>query len=168
MDGRAPDEEVRGTHLRVGPAAIDSAEIRFPQTSASQSTTRGDQFISLTPASQALELEAFTNCELGAKWAVRPNLNLTAAVFQLDRANTTTPDPNNPTTTILAGATRTRGAELAAVGQLTPAWQVSAGYTYRTRICAGTRRSGSPRSRGTSWRCGTAMTSCPLSVSAWA
>jgi catecholate siderophore receptor len=91
----------------------------------------GDQFISLTPSSEALEPERFTNYEVGAKWDLRPDLALTAALFQLDRTNTTTPDPNNPTATILAGATRTRGAELALVGQITPAWQVSAGYTYQ-------------------------------------
>jgi len=91
----------------------------------------GDQFISLTPASEALAPERFTNYELGAKWDLRPGLSLTGAVFQLDRTNTTTPDPNNPTVTIIAGATRTQGAELALVGQLMPAWQVSAGYSYQ-------------------------------------
>jgi catecholate siderophore receptor len=91
----------------------------------------GDQFISLTPATQALEPERFTNYEVGAKWDLRSDLGITAALFQLDRTNTTTPDPNNPTTTIVAGATRTRGAELALVGRLTPVWQVSAGYTYQ-------------------------------------
>jgi len=91
----------------------------------------GDQFISLTPASEALEPERFTNYELGAKWDLRPGLSLTAAAFRLDRTNTTTPDPNNPTMTILAGATRTTGGELALVGQLTSAWQVSAGYAYQ-------------------------------------
>jgi catecholate siderophore receptor len=91
----------------------------------------GDQFISLSPSTQALKPDGFTNHELGAKWEVRPNLQVTTAVFQLDRTNTTTPDPNNPTTTIVAGATRTQGAEVALVGQLTPAWQVSAGYTYQ-------------------------------------
>jgi catecholate siderophore receptor len=93
----------------------------------------GDQFISLTPANEALEPERFTNYELGTKWDVRPDLSLTAAVFRLDRTNTTTPDPNpnNPTGTIVAGAARTTGAELAVVGQLTPEWQVSAGYTYQ-------------------------------------
>lgn len=91
----------------------------------------GDQFISLTPATEALEPEGFTNYELGAKWDLSPNLNLTAAVFQLDRTNTTTPDPANPTATIVAGATRTRGAELALAGRVTSRWQVSAGYTYQ-------------------------------------
>jgi catecholate siderophore receptor len=91
----------------------------------------GDQFISLTPANEALEPERFTNYELGAKWDLRSDLSLTAALFQLDRTNTTTPDPNNPTTTIVAGATRTKGAEVALVGQVTAQWQVSAGYTYQ-------------------------------------
>ena len=91
----------------------------------------GDQFVSLTPASEALEPERFTNHELGAKWDLRSGLSLTGALFQLDRTNTTTPDPNNPTVTIVAGATRTRGAELALVGKLTPAWQASAGYTWQ-------------------------------------
>jgi catecholate siderophore receptor len=97
----------------------------------------GDQFISLSPASEALAPERFTNYELGAKWDLRPGLSLTAALFQLDRTNTTTPDPNNPTTTILAGATRTKGAELALVGQLTSAWQVSAGYSYQDAYLRG-------------------------------
>jgi len=91
----------------------------------------GDQFISLTPNDQTLEPERFTNYEVGAKWDLRPALSLTAALFQLDRTNTTTPDPDLPGTTIFAGATRTKGVELALVGQITPDWQVSAGYTYQ-------------------------------------
>jgi catecholate siderophore receptor len=91
----------------------------------------GDQFISLTPATEALAPERFTNLEVGAKWDIRPDLSLTAALFQLDRTNTTTPDPTNPTVTIVAGETRTRGAEVALVGRLTPEWQVSAGYAYQ-------------------------------------
>ena len=97
----------------------------------------GDQFIGLTPTSQALAPERFTNYELGAKWQPRANLAVNAALFQLDRTNTTTPDPANPTLTILAGATRTRGAELAVAGNVTPAWQVSAGYTYQDAYLRG-------------------------------
>jgi catecholate siderophore receptor len=91
----------------------------------------GDQFLSLTPSTQALAPEEFTNYELGAKWDLAPQLNLTAALFQLDRTNATTPDPANPAQTILVGETRTRGAELSLVGRLLPTWQVSAGYTYQ-------------------------------------
>jgi catecholate siderophore receptor len=91
----------------------------------------GDQFISLDATTQNLAPEKFTNYELGAKWDLRSGVSLTAALFQLDRTNTTTPDPSNPTVTILAGETRTRGGEIGLVGKLTPHWQISGGYTYQ-------------------------------------
>jgi catecholate siderophore receptor len=68
---------------------------------------------------------------VGAKWDIRPDLSATLAVFQLDRTNATTPDPANPANTINAGETRTRGVELGLAGRITPAWQVSGGYTYQ-------------------------------------
>ena len=55
-----------------------------------------DQFASLTATTRTLEPERFTNQELGAKWEVRPNLMLTAALFRLDRTNTAAPDPADP------------------------------------------------------------------------
>lgn len=91
----------------------------------------GDQFLSLTTAQENLEPEKFTNFEVGAKWDIRPDLAATLAVFQLDRTNATTPNPANPATTINIGETRTRGVELALAGRITPAWQVSGGYTYQ-------------------------------------
>ncbi|MBM3595334.1 MAG: TonB-dependent siderophore receptor [Alphaproteobacteria bacterium] len=91
----------------------------------------GDQFISLDATTQNLAPEKFTNYEVGAKWDVKPGLALTAALFQLDRTNTTTPDPANPTATILAGSTRTRGAEIGLAGKVTSRWQVSGGYTWQ-------------------------------------
>jgi len=91
----------------------------------------GDQFISLTTTQENLAPEKFTNYELGAKWDIRPDLNVTAALFQLDRANATTPDPANPLTSINVGETRTKGLELALTGRLLPDWQMSAGYTWQ-------------------------------------
>ncbi len=91
----------------------------------------GDQFISLTTTQENLAPEKFTNYELGAKWDIQPNLNLTAALFQLDRSNATTPDPANPLTSINVGKTRTKGLELALTGRVLPDWQVSAGYTWQ-------------------------------------
>ena len=75
--------------------------------------------------------EKFTNYEVGAKWDIRPDLNVTLAMFQLDRTNATTPDPNNVTATINVGETRTKGLELALTGRSTPNWQMSGGYTYQ-------------------------------------
>jgi len=90
----------------------------------------GDQFLSLSPTTQNLEPEEFTNHEVGAKWDIRPDLNVTAAVFRLDRTNATTPDPLIPTVSIVV-ETRTEGVELAVTGRLTTSWQVNGGYSYQ-------------------------------------
>lgn len=91
----------------------------------------GDQFLTMSRSQQNLAPEEFTNYELGAKWDIRPGINLTAALFQLDRTNATTPDPANTAATIVVGETRTRGAEMALTGRVLPGWQVSAAYTYQ-------------------------------------
>lgn len=91
----------------------------------------GDQFTTMTASQQNLAPEKFTNYELGAKWDIRSNLNATAAVFQLDRTNATTPDPANVLATINIGETRTQGVELALTGNILRNWQMSAGYTYQ-------------------------------------
>ena len=97
----------------------------------------GDQFLTLSTTQANLEPEEFVNHELGLKWDVRPNLNLTAAVFQLDRTNATTPDPVNPLVTINVGETRTRGVELGITGRITPAWQISGGYAWQEAVLQG-------------------------------
>ena len=88
----------------------------------------GDQFSSLDVTSAALEPERFDNYELGLKWDIRPTLNLTAAIYQLDRTNTRAADPNDPARTVLTGAQRSKGLELGLSGAITPQWQISAGY----------------------------------------
>ena len=90
----------------------------------------GDQFLTLLTDEQNLEPEEFTNHEVGAKWDIRPDLNVTAAVFRLDRTNATTPDPQDPTLTINVD-TRTEGFELAVTGRLLPNWQISGGYAWQ-------------------------------------
>ena len=90
----------------------------------------GDQFLSLSPTQQNLEPEQFINHEVGAKWDIRPDLNVTAALFRLDRVNATTPDPLNPLVTINVGETRTEGVELALTGRVRSNWQVSGGYSW--------------------------------------
>lgn len=88
----------------------------------------GDQFTTLTGVTAGLEPEKFRNLEVGGKWDVRPNLSLTAAVFQLDRTNTSAPDPNNPALTVQTGSQRSRGFELGVTGNITEAWSVMGGY----------------------------------------
>jgi catecholate siderophore receptor len=97
----------------------------------------GDQFLTLSTTQENLAPEKFTNYELGAKWDIRPNLNVTLALFQLDRSNATTPDPANPLVTINVGKTRTKGVELSVAGRITPEWQVHGGYSYQDAVLTG-------------------------------
>ncbi len=97
----------------------------------------GDQFLTLTTTQENLAPEKFTNYEVGAKWDIRPELNVTLALFQLDRSNATTPDPANPLVSINVGKTRTKGVELSVAGRITPQWQVQGGYSYQDAALAG-------------------------------
>ena len=90
----------------------------------------GDQFLLISPGEAAFAPERFENYELGLKWLVAPELFLTAAAFRLDRDNTRAPDPDNSGFEVLTGGSRTEGFEIALVGEVTPFWQLNAGYTY--------------------------------------
>jgi catecholate siderophore receptor len=92
----------------------------------------GDQFSSLTATTATLEPERFRNLEVGAKWDVRSSLSLSGALFQLDRSNSSAPDPANPERTVQTGAQRTTGYELGATGEITSAWQIVGGFSSQT------------------------------------
>jgi catecholate siderophore receptor len=102
----------------------------YVSTSTSYLPRAGEQLASLTLANSALKPEQFTNHELGAKWDVRPELSLTAALYQLNRTNIAVTDPANVARAILIDGTRTRGFELGVRGRVTEAWSVMGGYTY--------------------------------------
>lgn len=87
----------------------------------------GDQFSSLDVTTAALEPERFENYEIGGKWDVMPGLNLTAALYRLDRSNTRAPGAVAGTIE-LTGEQRSKGLELAANGRLARNWLVSAGF----------------------------------------
>lgn len=91
----------------------------------------GDQFSSLTTVTQQLKPERFTNYEVGMKWDVRPALAFTTAVYRLDRTNTRSTDPNDPTRVVQTGSQRTNGYELGLNGRVTRAWRVAGGYAYQ-------------------------------------
>ena len=80
----------------------------------------GDQFSSLTVITQQVKPERFNNYEAGVKWDVRPALSLTGAIYRLDRTNTRSTDPNDPTRIVQTGSQRTNGVELGINGQITP------------------------------------------------
>ena len=88
----------------------------------------GDQFLTLSLSSAALDAEEFENKELGIKWNYSDRLSVTAAVFDVERENGTAQDPNNPEASILTG-TKTSGFEIQVVGNLTDKWSINAGYS---------------------------------------
>jgi catecholate siderophore receptor len=101
----------------------------------------GDQFASLTPTTRALEPEGFTNREVGLKWDLRPALSVTAAWYRLDRTNTAAPDPNSTARLVQTGRQRSTGYEIGLSGDVSEAWQITAGYasqraTIRSRTSA--------------------------------
>jgi catecholate siderophore receptor len=91
----------------------------------------GDQFSSLTNVTQQLEPEKFSNYEAGVKWDPRDDLALTAAVYRLDRTNTRSTDPNDPTRIVQTGSQRTNGVEIGIAGRVTARWRVAGGYAYQ-------------------------------------
>lgn len=88
----------------------------------------GDQFLTLSPSSAALDPEEFENREIGIKYNLSDSLSLTAAIFEILRENGTAVDPNNPEDSITTG-TDTNGFEMQLVGQLTDGWEITAGYS---------------------------------------
>ncbi len=96
--------------------------------SVSYLPSAGDQFSSLTATTETLEPEQFENYEVGAKLDVVTGLSLSAALYRLDRTNTSAPDPVDPSRSIQTGSQRTNGFEFGATGNLTLRWQVAAGY----------------------------------------
>jgi catecholate siderophore receptor len=94
----------------------------------------GDQFASLTSITQQVKPEEFNNYEVGVKWDVRPDLALTTAVYRLDRTNTRSTDPNDPTRIVQTGSQRTNGYELGVNGRVTPSWWLAGGYAYQDAV----------------------------------
>lgn len=93
----------------------------------------GDQFNSATLSSSGslLKAEKLQNYEIGAKWDVTPRLNLSAALYQLDRDNTKATDPNDANAFVATGSSRTKGIELSVNGRITNKWQMIAGYAFQ-------------------------------------
>jgi len=85
----------------------------------------GDQFTTLTDITRGLEPERFTNYEVGTKWDVADRLALTAAAYRLDRTNTRSVDPNDPSKFLQAGAQRSQGLEFSATGNITDSWEIA-------------------------------------------
>ena len=119
----------------------------YANYSVSYLPSSGDQFSSLTTITQQVKPEKFTNSEIGTKWEVQPGLEITSAFYQLDRTNTRSTDPLDPTRIVQTGSTRTDGCEFGINGSLTAAWSIAGGYAYQdakirsatTAVAAGAR-----------------------------
>ncbi len=118
----------------------------------------GDQFVTFDATNAALKPETFDNYELGAKWNIKPDLTLTAAVYRLDRGNTRANGPVSGTI-VLTGEQRSSGFEIALTGRVTPQWMTSIGYAYTkakirettTAAPAGRRFGQVPKSQFSLW-----------------
>ncbi|MGE0704700.1 MAG: TonB-dependent siderophore receptor [Vicinamibacterales bacterium] len=108
-----------------------------PQTSIYGSYTltylprAGEQLNSLNATTQALDPETYRNYEVGAKWDVRPGLELNVAVYRLKRGNVVVPDPLNPIVSVLVDGQQSSGLELGLTGSVTDAWSVVTAYAYQ-------------------------------------
>jgi catecholate siderophore receptor len=94
----------------------------------------GDQISTVTlgnSATSTLRPEKFTSYEVGAKWDVTPRINLSTAIFQLERTNTPAADPSGSGYSVQTGESRTKGFEFAATGKVTDSWQAIASYAFQ-------------------------------------
>ena len=111
----------------------------YTSYSTSYLPSAGDQFSNLDSVAKMLKPEKLQNYELGAKFDIKPNLNFTSAIYQLDRQNTRANDPNNAGLTIATGQTTTKGLELSLNGQLSKNWQTIVANTWQqAKIVAST------------------------------
>jgi catecholate siderophore receptor len=88
-----------------------------------------------------LDPQEATNLELGTKWDFRNGaLGFTAAVFRSENKNDLAQvDPTDPSAIQQFGKKRVDGVELGVVGQITDAWQITAGVAkMKTEVIAGT------------------------------
>jgi len=90
-----------------------------------------EQLTGLTVTNAVLAPEKFTNVEAGIKWDVLPNLALTTAVYQIDRTNVISTDPNITGSSFLTKGQRVQGVEAGLSGQITSAWRVMGGYAFQ-------------------------------------
>jgi catecholate siderophore receptor len=128
--------DLRRTDNLVSPRAglifkpVTSVSI-YGNYSVSYLPSSGDQFSSLTTITEQVKPERFDNYEVGIKWDIDRHLALTSALYRLNRTNTRSTDPNDPTRIIQTGSQRTNGFEVGLNGSITRSWQVAGGYAYQ-------------------------------------
>ncbi|MDZ8085089.1 MAG: TonB-dependent siderophore receptor [Nostoc sp. DedQUE12b] len=76
------------------------------------------------------EPERGTQYEIGVKADLTDRLSTTLAFYDLTRTNLSAEDPNDPQRTIQVGEQRSRGIEFDISGEISPGWNIIAGYAY--------------------------------------
>ncbi|GER00023.1 hypothetical protein JCM17845_06460 [Iodidimonas gelatinilytica] len=109
------------------PAENISAYASYSETFLPRS---GDQFLTLDLDTESTRPQSFKNTELGLKWDIRPDLSITAALFDLDRSSFTSVDPDDPGQIIVVEGSQTQGFEFQLNGKLADWWTIAAGYSY--------------------------------------
>jgi catecholate siderophore receptor len=121
---------------RAGIVVKPVAQLSFYGSySVSYLPSSGDQFSSLTTITQQVKPEKFNNYEGGVKWDIA-KVSLTAALYRLDRSNTRSTDPNDPTRIVQTGRTRTNGYEMALYGKVSKNWKIAVSYAYQDAFIA--------------------------------
>ncbi len=90
----------------------------------------GDQFLTLNLDTESTRPQITKNKEIGVKWDIKPDLSLTAALFDLDRESFTSVDPEDAAQLIVIEGAETKGFELQLTGNLADWWYVTTGYSY--------------------------------------
>jgi catecholate siderophore receptor len=106
--------------------------------SVSYLPSSGDQFSSLTTITQQVKPEKFENLEAGVKWEIRRNISLTSAIYRLNRTNTRSTDPNDPTRIVQTGSQRTNRFEIGLTGAVTRKWSLTGGHAYQNAFITST------------------------------
>lgn len=90
----------------------------------------GEQFLTLNLDTESTRAQFFENSEIGFKWDFRPDLSLTAAVFELERESFTSIDPEDPEQVIIIEGSKTTGFELQLTGDINEVWSLTTGYSH--------------------------------------
>lgn len=127
-----PDADWDFVNYQIGlvykPTPNSSVYASYSTSSTPPTIAAGDQNTASTAAQAILDPEESTSYEIGAKASLfRDQLQLSAAVFRLERQNAVT-----QTTPVVVqdGEVLVQGLELGVSGNITPKWQVFGGYTY--------------------------------------
>ena len=125
---RTASKEDRMLSTRAG-VIFQPSDVRSYYVSYGTSFNPSAEAVSQSAATANLDPEKNRTYEAGTKWDLLDgDLQLNAALFRVEKTNARAPDPLTGLQ-VLAGKVRVDGIEIGAVGRITPAWQVLAGYT---------------------------------------